>query len=673
MAANRTDGNAAFIRGVLRACIIVCFAPVAAVAQSDPSDGGAAPLDEIIVVAQKREENAQDVAMSITPLTPTQLKDAGVTSIERLGAAVPGLTVMNISGGISPQLRGLGSSIIIAGNDPAVATYVDGVYHAYSGHLMFDLHDLTQVTALKGPQGTLFGRNATGGVLQLETREPTHALEATVGTSIDNYLTSKTSAFVGGSLTDRLRASISAQYTGQGRGWGRNVATGDDVHRIDHALSARGKLIYDLSDRTTLKLRADYFDREDSSTANFKPFPGYSTLSPVPQPASPWDITSYIRNVKTYHSSDLSLAIEHDLGFAKLTSITAWRDTDTFVHINPSATSIPTQDLYYPEDSRQFTQEIQLVSTSDQRLTWVVGTFYLHNQNDLDDFNINLYGPLASTFSRIRTQTENTVESPAIYAQGTYSLTPEIRLTVGGRYTYQRADIHGESIGISSATGQPVVITAQPVPDSMSYDAPTWRIALERHFGPDMLGYISYDRGFKSGGFNQRDPANPSFKPEEVDAYEIGVKSEFLDRRARLNAALFDYEYENIQVSKFTTTQVVQNGAHARIYGADVDFTWAVNDALQVRASGQWLQARFLSFPGAQFTVPRPNNEGAIIISGDASGKHLPFTPEFSTGLSLDYQVWTDPGMLRFNLTHSYSSGYYGEADNRLFQTRTIF
>lgn len=640
---------------------------LAAADSTEPLDA-IAPLDEVVVVAQKRMENAQDVAMSITPLTPAQLQDAGVASIEQLGAAVPGLTVMNISGGISPRLRGLGSSTIVAGNDPAVATYVDGVYQGYSGDLLFDLHDLTQVTVLKGPQGTLFGRNATGGVLQLATREPTHAFESELSTGLDNYLTSKTAAFVGGGVTDSLRASVSAHYTGQGRGWGKNVTTGDDMYRIGHAVTARGKLLYDLGERTQLKLRADYFDRSDSMSGGFKPFPGYSILSPVPQPASPWDITSYVNGVKTYRSRGAALTVGHDFGFAKLTSISAWRDTDTFARINPAATSIPTQHLSYPEDSRQFTQEVQLVSASDARLTWVVGAFYLHNQNDLDDFNINLYGPLAGTFSKIRIQTESTVESPAIYAQGSYRMTPELRLTLGARYTHQRTDLHGMSFGTLATTGDTVLVTPQPVPDSMSYSAPTWRIALDRDFGSDMMGYVSYDRGFKSGGFNLRDPANPSFRPETVDAYEIGWKSELLGRHLRLNAAVCDYEYENIQVSKFTTTQVVQNGAKARIYGADVDVAWAFSDALQLRGSAQWLHARFRSFPGAQFTIPRPNNEGAIIISGDASGNVLPFSPEYSTGLALDYKWRIAPGLLRFNLTHSYSSGYYGEADNRLFQ-----
>jgi iron complex outermembrane receptor protein len=656
--------------GLGRSLFLACCASVASFAEAEPADTiePAAPLEEVVVIAQKREENAQSVAMSITPLTATQLENAGVASMEQLGAAVPGLTVMNISGGISPRLRGLGSSMIVAGNDPAVATYVDGVYHAYSGDLMFDLHDLTQITVLKGPQGTLFGRNATGGVLQLATREPTHNFEAEVSTGLDNYLTSKTSAFVGGGITDQLRASISAHYTGQDRGWGKNVTTGEDTYRIDHALTARGKLIYDIGDRTQLKLRADYFDRLDSMSGGFKPFPGYSILSPVPQPASPWDIASYVNGVKTYRSRGASVTFEHDFSFGKLTSITAWRDTDTFVVINPAATSIPTQHVSYPEDSRQFTQEIQLVSPSDERLTWVVGAFYLHNQNDLDDFNINLYGPLATTFSKIHIQTESTVESPAIYAQGSYRISPELRLTLGARYTHQSTDLHGMSTGTLITDESTVVVSPQPVPDSMSYSAPTWRIALDRDFGPDMMGYISYDRGFKSGGFNLRDPANPSFRPEVVDAYEIGWKSELLDRHLRLNAAVFNYEYENIQVSKFTTTQVVQNGASARIYGADVDLTWAFNDEFQVQASAQWLRASFRSFPDAQFTIPRPNNEGAIIVSGDASGKTLPFSPEFSTGLSLDYKLWTEPGLVRFNLTHSYSSGYYGEADNRLFQ-----
>jgi iron complex outermembrane receptor protein len=624
-------------------------------------------LDEIVVVAQKRAENAQAVPMSIATLSPDRLRNAGVTSVDRLGATVPGLTVMNISGAISPRIRGLGASNIMAGNDPAVATYVDGVYRAYSGDLAFDLHDVAQINVLKGPQGTLFGRNATGGVLQIETREPAHDFAAEAATGLDRYLTSRSRAFIGGAIADELLASLSAQYAGQDRGWGKNIATGDDVHRIGHAFNVRGKLRYDIGANTRAKLSVDHLDRSDTMASNFKPYPGYSILSPVAQPASDWDIASFIRGVKTYRSTGAALTIEHDLDFARLTSITAWRDTHTFVRSNPSATSIPTQYFAYPEDSRQWTQEVQLVSNDDDRLTWVAGAFYLHNQNTLNDFNIYLYLPLSTAFSHYRTQSESTVESPAFYAQGTYRVTPETRVTFGGRYTWQSSDLHGQQFGTRTADGTITVVTPQPVPDSMRYRAPAWRVAVDHDFAPSVLGYASYNRGFKSGGFNLRDPANPSFRPEKVDAFEIGLKSEF-QSRMRLNAALFDYEYQNIQVSKFTTVQVVQNGAEARIYGAEGEVTWIAADALQVQAGVQWLHARFESFPNPQFTIPRPGNEGAIITSGNATGNRLPFSPEFSTTLGIDYTIQTAPGALRFNLTHSYSSGYYGEADNRLFQ-----
>ncbi len=662
------SGKSTTVRASL--AFVACGAVLAGSASAAAADAEASSgaLSEIVVVAQKRAENSQQVPISIESFSPVQLAAAGVQTFQDLGGVVPGLNMLNVSGSISPRLRGVGTSTVEAGVEPAVATYVDGVYYAYSADLVFDLSDVSQVTVLKGPQGTLFGRNATGGVIQIETRNPTRAFHADVTTSIDNYLTSRTDGYVSGGLTDDLSAGLSVQYTGQGLGWGKNIYDDTDTHKIDHAVTVRGKMIYDLDDSTTVKLGADYSNREDSLAANFRPFPGYNILFPVPQSANSWDIDSYIHNYKTYAGGGGSALIEHDLAFAKLTSTSAVRDTSTFIHFNPAATSVPSEDISYPEGSRQVTEELQLVSAPGGRLDWATGVFYFYSRSNLNAFNANLHGPLATSFNQLVITTNESIDAVAGYAQGSYEIAPATRITVGGRYTYQENILHGSEYGVrADGTGR-IPLVLQPDPDTVSSTKPMWRFALDHVFTAGTLGYVSYNRGSKSGGFNTRDPSNPAFLPEQLDAYEVGAKSELLGHRLRSNTAVFDYEYQNIQVSKFTTTQVIENGAKARIYGLDEDLTVNVTDALRIDAGVEWLHARFLDFPAAQFTIPLPGNQGAKLTAGDASGRVIPNSPTLTATFGAEYAVHTAPGNYTFNVTDNYNSGYYGEPDNRLFQ-----
>jgi outer membrane receptor protein involved in Fe transport len=625
-------------------------------------------LAEVVVVAQKRPENSQRIPISVESMSSEQLATSGVQTFQNLGAAVPGLTMLNVSGAISPRLRGVGTSTLEAGIEPAVATYVDGVYYAYSGDLTMDLSDIDRVTVLKGPQGTLFGRNATGGVIQIETRDPTRGFSADVSTSIDNYLTSRTDGYVSGGLTEDLSAGVSIQYIAQGLGWGTDLYDDTDTHKIDHAFTLRGKVVYDPNEATTVKLGADYSDRTGSVAANFRPFPGYRVLFPVAQSSDPWDTDSYIHSYKSYRGGGASAVIERDLGFATLASTSAFRDASTFIRFSPAATSVPSEDIHFPESSRQFTEELQLVSNTEGRLDWAAGMFYFASQAAQDAFTVDLHEPLAGPFDQIIIPAREAIDSVAGYSQGTYKITPSSRITVGARYTHQENVLHGSEYGVRAGGGD-VPLVPQPNPDSISSEKPTWRLALDHDVSENTLGYVSYNRGGKSGGFNIRDPANPAFLPEQLDAYEVGLKSEASDHRVRIDTAAFDYEYKNIQISRYTDTAIIENGARARIYGIDQDLTANVADAIQLRAGIEWLHARFLDFPDAQFTTPLPGDQGAILRAGDASGKTIPYSPTFTGTLSVDYRLHTSAGNETLSLTDNYNSGFYGEPDNRLFQS----
>ncbi len=291
------------------AAIFLCAG--AAHAQSEPPASDAAPtadvetggdgeaLADIVVTAQKREENLQRVPISIAAVSPTQLENAAVLTANDLPRVVPGLTLLNSGGVITPRLRGVGTTSVTPGNEAPVAIYVDGVYYSFQPEVNLDLFDVTQVSVLKGPQGTLFGRNATGGVVQFTTRDPTQDFELKLATSLDNYLTSRSNIYIGGGLADDVAAGLAVSYVTQGRGWGKNLFNGNDAHRIKHSVTLRGKLVYDGPD-TTAKLSVDYGDTSDNLATAYRPYPGYDVQFPSPQSPDKWDVNSYLDGFYTF-------------------------------------------------------------------------------------------------------------------------------------------------------------------------------------------------------------------------------------------------------------------------------------------------------------------------------------------------------------------------------------
>lgn len=290
---------------------IFAFLPKAAYCEETSSAG---TIEEIVVTAQKRSENLQKVPIAITAVTPERMATAGVRTTQDLAAAVPGLQLLNIAGMLSPRVRGVGSNITAAGLEAPVATYVDGVYLAFGADTVMDFSDATQISVIKGPQGTLFGRNATGGVLQVTTRSPDIDFTGVVRTELDNYLTTRSNLFVTGGLSDSISASLAASYAHQGRGWGTNIGTGNDTYRLHSSFTVRGKIKAEIGDATMLLLSGDYTRHSGSDATNFRTYDGSLSILPAPQPERRWDTSSYRDAHTQYHGGGASVTIDHDFG-----------------------------------------------------------------------------------------------------------------------------------------------------------------------------------------------------------------------------------------------------------------------------------------------------------------------------------------------------------------------
>lgn len=642
---------------------------------ADATDGST--LLEIVVTAQKRSENMQSVPIAISAVNAGQLSASGVTSTMQLENLTPGLNVGTTGDNFLPHLRGVGSTAAGPGNENSVALYVDGVYYASQIWGIASLGDTTDVSVLKGPQGTLFGRNATGGVIQISTRAPSNEFQGDITESYDSFRTTTTNLFVTGGLTDTIASSLYASYGHQGKGWGTDTNTGaEDVDQVRRDLVLRNKWRITPGDDTTINVSLDYLNKLTNVGFVNVPYPGTKLLVPgYVGSTNPWDADPALLTNIAMQGGGASVTVDQNLSFARLVSISAYRQLYNFDHdYTVTATPIAAQVLQIPSYSSQITQEIQLVSLDSSTIKWAGGLYYFNSHDGTggaafgaSPFTVNLASPLAPPGVReqISIYTSLGSESYAGFGQATIPILPQTNLTVGLRYTDERKTFLGnEDISINGGTPGPIPIPA--VPPTETYNKLTWRFSLDHQFTDDLLGYISENRGFKSGGYNGFDPTNPPYKPEVLDAYEIGLKSEWLEHHLRVNGAGFFYNYTNIQVSKYTDTAVIYNGAGAHIEGIDFD-AQAVLGSFRLSGGVEWLHSRFTSFPDAQFSTPLPTG-GAVLYPGNAEGNEIPLAPTITADLSADYLLSVGFGNLDFNVTDYYNHGSYPEPDNYLRQ-----
>ncbi len=645
-------------------------APAAPQAQA-PAAADDTSIEEIIVTAQRREERLQDVPIAVAAVTGKQLEKQGIQTTNDLGQAVPSLTVTNFSGYVLPRIRGIGNSVFGAGYEGGVATYIDGVYIASAPASLLSLHNVERIEVLKGPQGTLFGRNATGGLIQVVTREPSADPSGTVEVGMDNYATATADLYVTGGLGGSVAVDLAGHVGNQGQGYGVNRYNGKDVYKGGDDISLRSSLLYTPSDDTKIRLSADYQKNNGSLYTASRLAPGTSAPFPQGYLQSSWDVNTDLDSYSSYEGGGVSARIDQDLGVGRLTSITAYRKSDNVVLSDIDGTPTAALGVMTHQYDHQFSQELQLSSGASSPIQWVTGVYYFQSAGRFDPVKAILLGPFQAPspqgpISATYTYGNQRVDALAGYAQATGQIAHETNLTVGLRYSTERHRLDASQS--FDVVGGPSNIPLPAIADqSKRYSDPTWRISLDHRFSPEAMVYASYNRGFKSGGFNAPAPSDPAFAPETLDAYEVGVKSDLFDRRFRLNAAAFYYDYKNLQVLKATgTVTTVYNGAAATVYGLDLDFVARLSSNFTLSGGLTLLHDRFTDFPAATIATQVPG--GVVTSVGSAKGNRLPQTADFSGTVTADYHVPTSFGVVGANVTYSYNDGYYTQPDNILHQ-----
>jgi outer membrane receptor protein involved in Fe transport len=637
---------------------------------------GAAPLlaqqlEEVTVTAQKRTQSVQDIPISVSALGSEDIRADLIETIFDLRTSVPALDVRAVdppSQGTSFAIRGLGTSVFNMGFEATVATFIDGVYRSRSGLVSgADLVDLERIEVLKGPQGTLFGKNSTGGVVAMYTRKP--ELDDTSGMvelSYDEYSVGRLNAmFNYGS--DTVAARITASVA-QGDGWMENVTGGEEIHDRDR-YNLRGQLLFAPNDDFTLRIIADYAELEEKccTAMRYENDPrSFATNQPLAEavgstiidPADVEDLKVSLNADPTLDAEDkgLSAEINWDVGSVRLTSITAWREysdegtkDNDFVGVDVLHSN---QDL--PEVSL-FSQELRLAGTADLAagLDWTVGVYYADEKTELlNEFIWGQQGVIHSNVLAYSAEFEQEAETLAIFAHGIFNLTEQLSLTLGLRYTddekegslvntHPLAPVPFPPFEIPSVFPLPVV---HDYDDEVEDDETTGTASLQYNFNDDVMGYVSYSTGYKSGGISMtRDAAgpllgfspmgptgpfpavDPTFEKETADSIEAGVKTELMDQRLRLNFAAWYTEFDDLQVQvlnpegNFAVTNV--DGAEST--GVEADMVFAISDSWRLNAAIQWLDATYADDVGG-LTTPVP-----------VGGEDLSHAPEWSGNVGL--------------------------------------
>jgi iron complex outermembrane receptor protein len=626
-------------------------------ASSADSSGG---VEEVVVTAERREQNVQRVPIAISVISAKSAEQIGVRTTQDLATAVPGVTYNQSLSGATFYIRGVGQSDVNPGQELPVSIYVDGVYLATPTGGLFSLNNIERVEVLKGPQGTLFGRNATGGVIQVVTKDPEQTPSADISIGYANYDTLSGSLYGTTGIADNLAADIAIYAYNQGDGWGKNVFTNTPIYRSSE-FNARTKWLWTPDAATTVTLAANYASVYADVGAADAIYPGSTAVGGYTSSGF-YNINSEIaRPHSDYKTWGLSLTADRDLSWAELKSISSFQNLNEHTTYDNDSTPVYLVDALRNYPAQTFTQELQLLSPSDSKIQWIAGFYYLNDRVALDPLTIKGPGLGAGpTFQLFRYGVQHT-QSYAGYGEVTWPLFAGTNLITGARYTIDERQFHDQDI---NTLGSHI----PPVNDTDKWSKPTWRAVLDHQFDPDVYGYIQYSTGFKSGQFNMIAPTSPPVLPETLSDYEAGLKTQLFNGRVTLNIAGYFYNYDNIQLTRVIIggTQTF-NAAAAQAKGIDVDSAIKVSDNFSLTGALSYFDGTYTSFPNAPGTVPKPGG-GNATVSFDASGNSMIFAPKFQAAVGGVYTIPSDVGDFSLQGEYSYNSGYYFAVDNRVKQ-----
>lgn len=650
------------------------FAVASVSAQSDNSQSALA-LEEIIVTAQKRAESIQDIPIAVSALSATALQESGFDGIEDLAFLVPSLQFGNFGPTTFLNIRGIGSENTTGGSDPGVALHVDGVYVGRPVGALFTSFDTERVEVLRGPQGTLYGRNATGGSVNIISRKPIDEFEGSADVTVGNFDSLRLRGAVNVPLGDGVAARVVA-FNEDRDGFAENTFVGGSEANDADNYGVRGQLAIDLNESASLLLSASLVnsggvgsqpEQRDDFATGILFGPGPPPLRFIADANGPLqnDLTPFRESKNVIESQDnefslFSATLDWQFDNFSIKAITGYVESEFESIQDNDQSSADIQALTLTEQSEQFSQEIQIISPDDATFKWIVGAYYFNE--DVERFTSfsgarfdavfgflsgNVPGFNEDTSFRIGGDVEST--SFAVFGQTTFDLNQSLKLTTGLRYTDDEKEGFNRNIFFA-----PEVVDAVQT-DSQEF---TGRVSLDWSLSDASLLYASFARGYKSGGISQTTVAssgsNPVFNPEFVDAFEVGYKTRFLEDRLQLNVSAYLSDYTDLQFQVFGDFgPEAGNAGEATVKGLEIEVQALVSESWKVDGSFAYTDAEYDEL----ITGPGPGN--------DFSGNELPRVPEiaFNVGVTGEWDL-ASSGRLKARLEGSYKDEVFFEFRN---------
>ncbi len=640
-------------------------------------DSDVVALDDVKVTARKTEESIQDIPLSVSAFSREDIEELQGDQLDSLQGAVPNMNLVQGRGSASSAniyIRGVGQPDALQTFDPGVGVYVDGVYLSRIQGALLSLYDVERIEVLRGPQGTLYGKNTIGGAINVVTRQPGDVLTGASQVLAGNYGRLNGNVYFTGAVSDRTRASFSALYNTNN---GFVTDAGGQHYNDRDNTSARLLFDTDLSERTRLRFSFDYTSQENALTLGnpeallIAVDLADSSVIPLLFP----DSDEFDFHSETSFANDENQRLKHlGLSFTaetelndhwSLKSITAYRelDSDSFIDIDASAVELG--DVFVGIAQDQLSQEFQFNYQNGGNFSAVMGLYFMqedvpsHQEAYADDFL--LFGGVPLDFLRtIDDDLETT--SYALFAQGNWILTDRWSLTAGVRYSHDSKDYRRTTSTFSTAG--PFLEGTFAFEASDSWDSVTPLLSVQYQLSDDHMLYASAAKGFKSGGFNGR--ANSAadvsaFDPETVWTYELGGKATLLDNRLRANYSVFFSDYSDFQarVAEDISSFPVINAAELDIAGAELEMMWLFSGATSLNVALGYLDAEYKSF----FDFRNPDQ--------DRSDDVPPFTPDWTFRVGLLHEVYLNAGgQLTFGVSAAYTDDMYLSVDNQAALTQ---
>jgi len=645
-----------------RLAVAVALASAAACA-------GAQELEEVVVTAQKREQSLQDISLAVTAFSDEALKELGANNIERLDLLTPGLEWGQFGLGARVSIRGQGVANFEANTDGPVGFFVDGVYLGRGQQVWQVLTDIERVEVLRGPQGTLFGRNTTGGSINVVTAKPSsEKIEGQVSARVGNYDLYEVSGSVNLPINDQW-ATRFAFFREAHDGFIENTFDPNNDYLDEDITYGRAAIRFDNNANFTADLSVDYWEQGGNGAAfsGVKFFdqdePGVNTWASSllgltganRLPANPdddWEIATGIQSQRDVRSFSVIAQLQYETDWAIFKSVTGFNDYDQFAGGDSDFSTFQLADLSLDTQARVFSQEVQVQSNYESKLNWIAGFYYMNEEiEELFRFN---FVPGGFDFSTRDGTAEAT--SYAIFGQAEYDITDKFRLIFGGRYTVDDKSY--------SSVDRARVDDRGNINADETFSQFTWRAGFEYFATETSMIYFNASTGFKSGGFNRYRPQvggvqyDLVFEPETLTNYEGGIKADWFGQRLRTNLAVFYNTIEDFQAYAFDNsvpTSVTTNAASASTMGVELEATFVPVERARFEAIIAYLDAEYDDY--ATF------NNGSQNI--DASGNTRELSPKWKTTLTARYDIplgeW---GTLTPYGQFTYKSEYFVTAAN---------